>query len=244
MAENCDVCWLGLVEYEIAWQMQISLAAEIAAGRRPPTLLLLEHPHTYTIGPRGNPANLLWDPAECSRKNISIYHVDRGGDITYHGPGQLVGYPLFPLKKPGAVPESGVVIDSVGYIRNLEKALIFTLARFGLVAGTRKGLTGVWIPADVRARCLRCDPAEKTDPAKIASIGVRVDAHGITRHGFALNVIPNMNYWQGIVPCGIGGVVMTSMAELLDPCPSMMDVMVQTVQVFEEVFSYEMQWVK
>src|SRR6185503_12666213 len=146
---------LGLIEYEQAWKLQDQYAAEIAEGKRSPTLLLLEHPHVYTFGRRGKQENLLWGESQLKEKGIAIHWVDRGGDVTYHGPGQLVGYPLIhltPTPLPlgeGRIPQA----DYVGYVRKLEETLIVALARLGLAAGQRSGLTGVWIQADVHSRC-------------------------------------------------------------------------------------------
>src|SRR5689334_20272402 len=135
---ECEVLDLGLIEYETAWKLQDQYAAEIADGKRSPTLLLLEHPHVYTFGRRGKQENLLWGEAQLKEKGIAIHWVDRGGDVTYHGPGQLVGYPLLPL---GGV-QSLQTLDSaripradyVGYIRKLEQSLIVSLPRMGLAA--------------------------------------------------------------------------------------------------------------
>ncbi len=242
-----EIIDLGLIEYESAWKLQNEYAAEIAEGKRPPTLLLLEHPHVYTFGRKGHAENLLWNEEQLKQKNISTHWVDRGGDVTYHGPGQLVGYPLIPLNpiRPDRFqsessrleddPIKPVRSDYVGYIRNLEKALIVTLARFGIVAGQRTGKTGVWIQADVHSRCVNCKPEDRESPAKIAAIGVKVDAHGVTRHGFALNVNPDMTYWNGIVPCGLTEPVV-SLADLLDPAPDMQSVKEEIIKAFLEVF--------
>lgn len=231
-----DACWLGEVNYQSAWQLQDRLAVEVAQGTRPPVLLLLEHPHTYTFGRRGRAENLLWDEAELARRGVSVYHVDRGGDITYHGPGQLVGYPLLPLAQRGWTGERLPQADYVGYVRSLERMLISALARLGIAAGQREGLTGVWVAADVFSRCLRCDPRMKPQPAKIASIGVKVDVRGVSRHGFALNVHTDPVYWEGIVPCGLDQVQMVNLADLVDPAPSMLQVREAVQSAFEDEF--------
>jgi lipoyl(octanoyl) transferase len=236
---NLLIRWLGQIDYQSAWDLQNRLAAEIAGGQRAPTLLLLEHPHTFTIGRRGGDQHLLWDEARLEAEGARVYHVDRGGDITYHGPGQLVGYPLVPLATPGWRGERLPQADYVGYVRKLETVLIRTLAHFGMVAGQREGMTGVWLPAEVWARCPRCDPGTLPAPAKIASIGVKVDGRGITRHGFALNVSPDMHFWDGIVPCGLDGVTMAAMADFLDPPPTVQDVAQIAARVFGEVFEYD-----
>jgi len=246
MKEACAVHQLGIIDYEEAWQLQDRLAGEIAAGLRPPTLLLLEHPHTYTFGRRGHIENLLWDEAELARRGVSIHWVDRGGDVTYHGPGQLVGYPLLPLNAEGLRinPTSGSPrlpqADYVGYIRKLEETLILALASLGLAAGQMKGLTGVWVQPDVLSRCKNCPPDQKQPPAKIAAIGVKVDVKGVSRHGFALNVDPDMSYWQGIIGCGLENYPVTSLAELINPAPSMERVSQAIIQAFGEVFGYKM----
>jgi lipoate-protein ligase B len=235
---------IGLIDYETAWRLQDQYAAEIARGERLPTLLLLEHPHVYTFGRRGRQENLLWGEAQLREKGIAIHWVDRGGDVTYHGPGQLVGYPLLPLGSPRPQPlsqgEVGVHIpdaDYVGYIRKLEKTLITALTRLGLAAGQRKGLTGVWIQADVQSRSLHCKPEDRRKPAKIAAIGIKVDARGVSRHGFALNVNPNMEYWDGIIACGLQDEPIVSLADLFAHPPSMERVKQEVVSAFQEVFS-------
>jgi len=216
-------------------------------------LLLLEHPHVYTFGRGGQAANLLWDESQLKDKGIAIHWVDRGGDVTYHGPGQLVGYPLIPLtpipsppipsrSTPAGLPQGEGRIpqaDYVGYIRKLEKTLIIALARLGVVAGQRSGKTGVWVQADVWSRCPRCHPEDKQKPAKLAAIGVKVDVRGVTRHGFALNVDPDMSYWDGIIACGLANEPVVSLADLLSPVPSMDRVKQEIVSAFSEVFGYE-----
>ena len=243
---------LGLVDYESAWKLQDTYAVEIAAGTRPPTLLLLEHPHVYTFGRRGQADNLLWNKSELKEKNVAVHWVDRGGDITYHGPGQLVGYPLLPLVPlrpdrsqevaPGldTDPLRPVRSDYVGYIRKLEQTLIVALARLGVVAGQRSGLTGVWIQPAVWSRCPRCRPEDKQKPAKVAAIGVKVDARGVTRHGFALNANPDMSYWDGIIACGLADHPVASLADLLPQPPEMGRVKKEIIAAFCEVFGYEM----
>ncbi len=229
-----DILDLGLIDYERAWKLQDEYAAEIAEGKRPPTLLLLEHPHVYTFGRKGHAENLLWNEEQLKQKGISTHWVDRGGDVTYHGPGQLVGYPLLPLGKVSTdnkLPDA----DYVGYVRKLEKMLIVAMAQFGIVTGQRSGLTGVWIQANVHSRCPRCKPEDKKKPAKLAAIGVKVDVHGISRHGFALNVNPDIEYWDGIVACGLSEPIV-SLADLLYPVPSMEDVKEKIKSAFREVF--------
>ena len=234
----CEYFDLGLIPYDNAWALQDRFAAAIARGDRPATLLLLEHPHIYTFGRRGQEQNLLLDEHQLRERGLSIRWVDRGGDVTYHGPGQLIGYPLIPLGKleqNERLPE----VDYTGYLRRLEKTLIVTLAGFGLAAGQIPGLTGVWIQSDVYSRCPRCRPEDRQKPAKIAAIGVKVDSNGISRHGFALNVDPDMTYFDGIRPCGLTEPVV-SLADLLHPVPPMDEVKQAVVEAFRGVFEAEM----
>ncbi|MBM4427023.1 MAG: lipoyl(octanoyl) transferase LipB [Chloroflexi bacterium] len=231
---NLKIIDLGLIEYETAWKLQDEYAAEIAEGKRPPTLLLLEHPHVYTFGRRGNTANLLWNEEQLKQKGVSTFWVDRGGDVTYHGPGQLVGYPLIPLRRlsnDDRLPEA----DYVGYIRRLESMLIGALMQFGIASAQREGKTGVWIQADVHSRCVNCKPEDRKKPAKIAAIGVKVDARGVTRHGFALNVNPNMEYFDGIIACGLNEPVV-SLVDLLAPAPTMEQVKEVIESSFRGIF--------
>ncbi len=244
----CDVLDLGLIGYDAAWKMQEAYALQIAAGDRAPTLLLLEHPHVYTFGRNGQPENLLWTETQLKDRGVEVHWVDRGGDVTYHGPGQLVGYPLIPLGKiavrrpadsggPGnssRIPDA----DYVGYVRKLERTIIAALARLGVAAGQIPGLTGVWVQPDVHSRCLRCRPEDRRKPAKIAAIGVKVDALGISRHGFALNVNPEMDYWDGIVACGLADLPVTSLDELMPEAPSISDAKREITRAFLETFGH------
>jgi lipoate-protein ligase B len=241
---------LGLVPYPQAWQLQEQIAEQVGSGEGPPTLLLLEHPHVYTFGRRGDARNLLWDEPELARRGVSVMWVDRGGDVTYHGPGQLVGYPLLPLAPGGLYAHTGQAgnpgeirlpqVDYVGYIRKLEQALILALMRLGVAAGQIPGLTGVWVQPDVLVEGRDCPPMSGRLPAKIAAIGVKVDARGVSRHGFALNVDMDMSYWQGIIGCGLKDYPATSLKELCSPPPGMGRVMDEVVAAFGEVFGYEM----
>ncbi len=228
----CHVRCLGLLPYQQAWDLQVKLANQIAAGEIPPTLLLLEHPHTFTFGRRGQVSNLLWNESELKQRGIELFWVDRGGDVTYHGPGQLVGYPLIPLNIEGLVTTPKTAspslprADYIGYLRNLELVLIQALDQFGVKGERIEDLTGVWV-----------------NGSKIAAIGVKVDAHGITRHGFALNVAPEMSYWDGIIGCGLSGYSVTSLAVLQSTPPSMQQVIHAVITAFEDVFEVTCQMV-
>jgi lipoate-protein ligase B len=160
-----------------------------------------------------------------------------------------VGYPLLPLAPGGlyaGLPdepstETAVSLpkaDYVGYIRKLEKTLILTLARLGVVSGQIAGKTGVWVQPDVHSRCRRCPPQERKLPAKIAAIGVKVDARGVSRHGFALNVDPDMSYFAGIISCGLADLPVASLAEIIEPVPAMEEVQDRLVDAFAQVFGY------
>ena len=235
---ECRLLSLGVTPYREAWEMQERLAAAVAAGE-PPALILLEHPHTYTFGRRGKEEHLLWDEAQRAARQIEVHWADRGGDVTYHGPGQLVGYPLIPLGRidgGGRLPRA----DYVGFLRRLEEVLIVALARLGLASGQVKGLTGVWVQPAVASRCPRCPPAARRRPAKVAAIGVKVDAAGVSRHGFALNVAPDMEYWEGIIACGLLDHPAISLEQLLDPPPPMERVRQEVAAAFGQVFEMRM----
>ncbi len=239
---NLEVQDLGLIEYEVGLEAAGGIRARDRGGEAVTNALLLEHPHVYTFGRRGHQEHLLWEQEQLKEKGAAIHWVDRGGDVTYHGPGQLVGYPLLPLSPVPLSPQSDGRIpqaDYVGYVRKLEQTLIVALAHLGLAAGQRPGLTGVWIQADVHSRCPRCKPEDRRKPAKIAAIGVKVDARGVSRHGFALNVDPDMEYWDGIIGCGLQDESIVSLADLFPEPPSMQRVKQEVIAAFREVFGYE-----
>jgi lipoate-protein ligase B len=184
-----QVARLGTVDYLEAWELQRRLAEARRENGIPDTLLLLEHPHTYTLGRRGNRENILLTPEELSARGIAVYEVDRGGDVTYHGPDQLVGYPILKLE-PG--------FTYVGYIRALEGALLQAVRDLGVPAELKEGFSGVWVGEE-----------------KICAIGVKVDAYGVTSHGFALNVNTDLSYFGHIIPCGLTDKGVTSLQRVL-----------------------------
>lgn len=235
---------LGLMPYHAAWQLQEHLAQEIGAGNHPPTLLLLEHPHTYTFGRRGQAEHLLWDESELRQRGITVEWVDRGGDVTYHGPGQLVGYPIIPLDVSGLLDQTHnsqpPQADYVGYVRKLEQTLITALARLGVMSGQIEGMTGIWVQPATLSRRPGFRRSRRHPPAKIASIGVKVDAKGVTRHGFSLNINPDMSYWEGIIACGLAGFPAASLADLVTPLPSREHVSQTIIQAFGKVFDFQM----
>ena len=203
---------LGRVEYRQASDLQTRLHAERVEGTIGDTLVLLEHPHVYTIGRRGTPDDVLWDVETLRARGVDVIEADRGGMVTYHGPGQLVGYPIVDLG-PGA--------DLVGYLRKLEDAIIATLDAYGLSAGRDPANTGVWVRG-----------------AKVAAIGVRV-TRNVTKHGFALNVATDLSYFAGIVPCGLTDRGVTSMAVELGFAPAMADIEAEFEAAFADVFGYD-----
>jgi len=174
----------GLVPYEQAWQRQRELHAAVVAGTAPDTVLLLEHPPVYTAGRRT-------EAFERPSDGTPVIDVDRGGKITWHGPGQLVGYPIVRLPHP---------MDVVAYVRRVEGVLIDVCADLGVPTGQVDGRSGVWLPAD-----------ETRPERKIAAIGIRV-VRGVTLHGFAINCDPDLTWFDRIVPCGIADAGVTSLA--------------------------------
>ena len=223
---------LGLIEYESAWELQRSLAAARAAGRIPDTLILLQHPHTYTVGRSGRDEHLLVSEKERKKKGASLFYVDRGGDITYHGPGQLVGYPIMVLGTPGTDGRLPAV-DYVGYLRSIEEVLIQVCAEWQISAKRSLGYTGVWVNDGERAHA--------PEPRKIAAIGVKVNGRGISQHGFALNVDPDLSYFEGIVPCGLHDRGVTSMAQLLGQPMGVDAVALAVARRFGHLFGFDWQ---
>ena len=216
---DIEVIDLGMIPYARCWDLQNAIAAEVAAGTRSETLLLLEHPHTYTCGRRGGRDHILAGDDVLEREGIVVLDVDRGGDVTYHGPGQLVAYPIINLL--AARP----AVDYPGYVRTLETVLIDTLADFAIDAHTLQDFSGAWVTSEL-------------GPEKIAAIGVRVDGRGITTHGMALNVAPALRYFGYIVPCGIMDKGVTSIERIAGEAPAMPKVKAAFAHRFAEVFGF------
>ena len=193
----------GTVGYGPALQWQNELYRRRVAGESEDVMLLLEHPHVYTLGRRFSAEHLLLSREALAQRGIEVFECDRGGSITYHGPGQLVGYPVLELEDP----------DVIAYLRSLEEVLIRAVRSFGVAADRREGLTGVWAGGTGNR------PGE-TGEEKLASIGVNV-SRGVTKHGFALNVTTDLSYFAGMVPCGIPAVKVTSLERLLGSAPPM-----------------------
>ena len=204
---------LGSVPYAEGLRLQDELVASRRAGETPDTLLLLEHPHVITLGSSADEAHVLVEPAERDRLGIEVFEVGRGGGVTYHGPGQLVAYPILDLK-----PDRK---DLHAYLRDLEEVLIRVAGAHGVSAQRRPGLTGVW-----------------TDAGKLAAAGVRVSSQWITSHGVALNVSSDLSFFDRIVPCGIVGEGVTSLEHELGRPVHMEHVARAFTEAFADVFDY------
>lgn len=201
----------GRVPYGPALALQEELVRRRREGAIPDQLLLLEHPHVITLGRSTGPGHVLVDEGERTRRGIELFESGRGGDVTYHGPGQVVGYPILALE-----PERR---DLHRYLRDLEEVLIRALASLGIHGERTDGLTGVWVGG-----------------AKVAAIGVRVSSGWITSHGFALNLSTDLSLFRTIVPCGIEGREVTSMERILGPGAPLPDPVDLLVEPFAEVF--------
>ena len=207
--------WLGRVEYPAAWAWQRELYLARLDGDRDDSLMLLEHPHTYTLGRRAVEGDLVYDESQRAARGIELFHVDRGGRATYHGPGQLVGYPILGL---------GERYDIVNYLRALEEVLIRTAADLGVEAHRDDEHTGVWV-----------------GPNKIGAIGVKI-TRGITMHGFAFNVSTDLDMFGGIVPCGIQGRWVTSVLQETGSKHGLKDVGALAANHLAEVFGRRLRW--
>ncbi len=187
----------GRMPYPEAWALQRMLADARARGGDD-HLVLVQHPHVFTLGTAGDEAHILWDERQREAMGVTLVRSDRGGDVTYHGPGQMVIYPIMQLPREAGKVHANVV----GYVRALEQIVIAFLADYGIVGKPITGLTGVWVDT----------PAGE---AKIAAIGVRVNVKAVTMHGIGLNLNPDMRYFEGIIPCGIEDRGVTSLQALL-----------------------------
>ncbi len=204
---------LGLTDYRACWDLQHRLADLRRAVGIPDILLLTEHRHVYTMGRSGNPHHLLAGERELRERGIAFCETDRGGDITYHGQGQIVGYPILDLR--------GYYLDLHRYLRDLEEVVIRTLSGYGVHAGRLEGHTGVWVGGE-----------------KICAIGIKT-SRWVTMHGFALNVSPDLSYFDRIIPCGIFDRGVTSLKELRGSAPGCHEVALRVRDQFAEIFSCE-----
>jgi lipoyl(octanoyl) transferase len=220
---------LGLIDYKKCWDYQEQLLQEIVSiklqnrtlshskqRRIPNYLLICEHPHVYTLGKNGNEKNLLLNEKSLKEKNVSYYKINRGGDITYHGPGQIMGYPIIDLEN--------FFTDIHKYLRYLEEVIILTLQDYGIESGRIEGLTGVWL-----------NYSDKVRARKICAIGVRT-SRWVTMHGFAFNVNCDLNYFSHIIPCGIPDKAVTSLEKELGTKVNMEEVKEKVRKYFAQVF--------
>ncbi|MGD2046703.1 MAG: lipoyl(octanoyl) transferase LipB [Gemmatimonadota bacterium] len=206
----------GVVPYADGLALQDDLVARRRAGEIPDTLVLLQHPHVITLGSSGDAAHVLMDADEREARGVELFEAGRGGDVTYHGPGQLVAYPILDLK-----PDRK---DLHRYLRDLEEVLIRVAADHGVEARRREGLTGIW-----------------TDRGKLAAIGVRVSSGWISSHGLALNVDADLGFFDAIIPCGLEGEAVTSLERELGTALELESVADSLAQRFADVFEREIQ---
>lgn len=216
------------MEYKAAWDLQEKLLHENVAVKSDSNsnsadtthyLLFTEHPPVYTLGKSGNKSNVLMSDEELAANNISFFHINRGGDITFHGPGQIVGYPILDLEK--------FYTDIGRYLRNIEEVIILTLADYGLKGDRSKGETGVWLDPDVPGK-----------ERKICAIGVRC-SRWVTMHGFAFNVNTDLSYFNNIIPCGIANKQVTSLSKELGRKMDINEVKEKVKRNFEKIFEAE-----
>ena len=213
MGTRCTLLRPGLMHYQDAWRLQQRISETVQDGDAP-ALILLEHPPVYTLGARGKTEHLLLSQEGFLSQGAEVHRSDRGGDVTFHGPGQLVAYPILNLRSYGQGP--------VWYVRTLEALLIDVLSRFGIVAARSEGRPGAWVGEE-----------------KIAAIGVRV-SRGVTTHGFALNINTDLSFFQHIIPCGLATAGVTSMQALTGETFPMRDVEVEVVDAFERLFGVDL----
>ncbi len=212
-----EVKWLGRIGYQEAWDLQNDLLKHRLAGEISDTLLLLEHPPTITLGRGAEFGNIVANADTLERLGVTVIETNRGGDVTYHGPGQLVGYPIFKLDEDPHKPDLHL------YLRNLEEVLIRALRTYGIEGARFPGYTGVW--TDMNSR----------HTEKVAAIGIRT-SRWITQHGFALNVCTNLEHFDLIVPCGITDYGVTSLTKLLETPVEVTNPIPEVIKAFEQVF--------
>ena len=214
---HLNILKLGLSDYASTWELQKQLFDLRLKDKIEDTLILCEHPHTYTIGKNGVDnvgKHLLMNKEELKRNHISVFEIDRGGDITYHGPGQIVGYPILNLNHHYR--------DMHRYLRDIEEAIICSIGMFGIHGKRINTITGVWVDTP-------------SSSEKICAIGVKV-SRWITMHGFALNVNSNLDFFSNIIPCGISDKGVTSMEKILGRAIPLAEVEHHIIASFEEVF--------
>jgi lipoyl(octanoyl) transferase len=224
-----SVVQLGIIDYATGLRLQQKLVGLRQDGRVGDVLLLLEHAPVITLGRNARPANVLASPERLAERGVAVFECDRGGDVTFHGPGQLVGYPIFDLR--GFAAESGIrkTLGAVEFVRRLEQVLIRTCGDFRIPAERVAGLTGVWT-------------AETETQAKIAAIGVHI-SRSVTSHGFALNVNTDLSFFDLIIPCGLSARPVTSMAKELGAPVALEKVAYSVSRNFMTIFGSQILWV-
>jgi len=228
----CRVIQLGRLGYADAWDLQQRLVAARKAGTAPNLLLLCEHPHVLTLGRNGRIEHLRVPGAALAEMGVEFHHANRGGDLTYHGPGQIVGYPILRLNE--------IRRDVVWYVRRLEEVMIRTTAAFGVAAFRVPGRTGVWDrPAGSAADAPMPAPGPEPENEKLGAIGVHI-SRWVTSHGFAYNVCTDLSYFDLIVPCGIAGCRATSLEKLLRRPVATAEVLPLIAGEFGRAFGLEM----
>ena len=235
---TCHIVDLGLIHYAEAWELQKRVAEARKAGAVGNVLLLCEHPHVITLGRNGRREHLVASEHVLRQMNVEFFPTNRGGDITYHGPGQIVGYPILDL--------SSIRRDVGWYVRSLEEVLIRATGEFGIEAGREEGKTGVWVKASATAEEGSLDSLRSLgmttlvgSSQKLAAIGVHI-SRWVTTHGFAYNVSTDLRYFDLIVPCGIAGRKATSLEKLLERAVGRAEVLPRIVRHFSGVFGLEM----
>jgi lipoyl(octanoyl) transferase len=224
----CLIVDLGLIGYAEAFELQKRIVAARKADAIGDVLLLCEHPHVITLGRSGKRENLLASERVLAQKGVELHETNRGGDITYHGPGQIVGYPVIQL--------AAIRRDVVWYVRMLEEVMIRTCGDFGIAAGREEGKTGAWVSPATGADSTRAASAAE----KIGAIGVHI-SRWVTSHGFAFNVATDLRYFELIVPCGIAERKATSLEKVLGRAVKRNEAATKLVEHFGEVFGREPQ---
>jgi len=231
------ICDLGHMPYSQAYRIQIGIAEKVKSGEQADTLLFVEHDPVLTLGASFHEENLLFTPNEYRERGIEVVRTDRGGDVTYHGPGQLVGYPILQL---GAIRK-----DVVWYVRMLEEVMIRASAEFGICAVREPGKTGIWVREEEREftqrapRTASSQSEERSAAEKLGAIGVHL-SRWVTSHGFAYNVSTDLRNFDLIVPCGIAGRKATSLEKLLGRAVQRSEVGPKIASHFGEVFGLEL----
>jgi len=246
-----NVLQLGLVDYETALKLQQSLVELRKQNRIADTLLLLEHPPVITLGRNSKTSNLRASAEELAARGIQIFECNRGGDVTFHGPGQLVGYPIFDLRAFTDEHGNRKTLGAVEYVRRMEEALIRTCGDLGIPTERIKGLTGVWTVADSPQRHRDTEKNTAHQQAKIAAIGVHI-SRAVTSHGFALNVSNDLDYFNLIIPCGIPDKPVTSIEKEISEkralregeTPTMQEVAHIIARNFGRVFTRQTLWLE